>query len=304
MGSPAFAVPSLRALAGAGYRVVAAVSQPDRPAGRDAAVRAPDVKLAAEELGIDTFQPGSLRDEAVQARLADFRADLFIVAAYGKLLPRAVLAMPRRGCLNVHASLLPRWRGASPIAAAILAGDAETGVTIMELVAKMGAGPTLARASVSIGSADTTGSLEYRLSEVGAKLLTDTLPGWLDGAVAAQPQDESLVTTCSLIKKEDGHLRSAILVQEAERAVRACNPWPGAYVEYRGQRLAIWSARVAEGPPAAAGTTQIQGKHPAIAFSNGWLVLEEVQRQGSKRMPGQAFLAGERGQLAPFVGLA
>ncbi|MGH2633996.1 MAG: methionyl-tRNA formyltransferase, partial [Tepidiformaceae bacterium] len=261
MGSPAFAVPSLVALVEAGYDVVAAISQPDKPAGRGSALHAPEVKEAAQARGIRTFQPPTLRDEAAQDGLAAFGADIFVVAAYGKLLPKAVLEMPRHGCINVHASLLPRWRGASPITAAILAGDVATGVTIMLLEARMDAGPIIATtARLPIGPGETTGSLEPKLAAAGAELLAEMLPGWLAGDLRATQQDEALVTTSSLIKKEDGHLRAGMTVEEAERAVRAYNPWPGAYVDYRSQRLGIWAAHVVPGTSGAPGTFRIEQK--------------------------------------------
>jgi methionyl-tRNA formyltransferase len=297
-GSPAFAVPSLRALADAGFRLVGAVTQPDRPAGRGAALRPPNVKTAALELLLPVFQPETLRDPEVQARLAAFEADVFLVAAYGKILPRAVLELPSRGCLNVHGSLLPRWRGPSPITAAILAGDAETGVSIMELVRKMDAGPVIGRAAIPIGPDDTTGSLEPRLAELGAKTLVELLPGWYDGVIPAVPQDESLVTYCALLTKADGHLPATMTAAEAERAVRAYNPWPGAFVLYRGERLGIWKAHIAEAPVGAVpGDMVILDRQPACVFGDGVLVLNEVQKPGGKRLTGQQFLAGERGKL-------
>jgi methionyl-tRNA formyltransferase len=305
MGSPAFAVPSLRALVAAGYPVVASVSQPDRPAGRGGRVQPPLLKVAAQELGIETFQPETLRDPAVQERLSSYRADVFCVAAYGKILPAAVLAIPSRGCLNVHASLLPRWRGPSPIAAAILAGDAVTGVSIMELVLKMDAGPVILRSELPIEPGDTAGTLESRLAELGANQLVEVLPGWLSGALTAVPQDESGATYCRLISKADGQLKSSMTAIEAERAVRAYNPWPKAFVHHRDERLAIWAAHVDSSPRAAEpGTLAIIGRQPAIAFAGGWLVLEEVQRAGSRRLSGQEFFNGERGSLAPEVTLA
>lgn len=303
MGSPAFAVPSLQALVREGYDVALVVTQPDRPAGRGGRLQAPDVKVAAEALGLNALQPETLKDEIVRDMLRGIGADVFVVAAYGKILPRAVLEMPRRGCVNVHASLLPRWRGASPIDAAILAGDAETGVSIMELAQKMDAGPVIAQARTPILPHDTTESLEPRLAELGAELLVEVLPGWLDGSVAAEPQDESLVTTCTLIKKEDGFLRASMTADEAERAVRAYRPWPGAYVLYHGERLMIWKARVDASDTAAAGSLAIRGRQPAIAFNGGWLMIEEVQRSGSKRLSGREFLNGERGQLGESVEL-
>ncbi len=304
MGSPAFAVPSLRALAAEGYNVRLVVTQPDRPAGRGGRMHEPPVKLAANELGIETFQPETMRAEPVHERLRAADADVFVVAAYGKILPQAVLDIPRRGCVNVHASLLPRWRGASPIAAAIRAGDTVTGVSVMELVRKMDAGPVISRAEETIRSEDTTGSLEPRLAELGANELVRVLPQWLGGDLVAEPQDESLVTICSTLAKADGWLSNTMSADEAERAVRAFNPWPGAYVEYRGERLGIWRAHVEGAETEAAGSTSVRSKKPAIAFRGGWLVLDEVQRPGGKRLAGEQFVAGARGELAPEVGLS
>ncbi|MEO8538544.1 MAG: methionyl-tRNA formyltransferase [bacterium] len=304
MGSPEFAVPSLKALAGAGYDVRLAVSQPDRPAGRGGRMQPPPVRVAAEELGIAVFQPETMRDEQAQARLRDAGADVFVVAAYGKILPQVVLDIPKRGCLNVHASLLPKWRGPSPIVASILAGEDETGVSIMELVRKMDAGPVISQASMPITSSDTAESLEPRLSALGAAELLRVLPGWLSGAVGTVPQDESLVTYCHLVTKQDGHLRGEMSAEAAERAVRAFNPWPGAYVEYGAQRLGIWKAAVVSVEAETPGTARIVDGLPAIAFGSGWLALEEVQKPGGKRLSAKQFLAGERGVLLPNVGLA
>ncbi|MBA4179273.1 MAG: methionyl-tRNA formyltransferase [Anaerolinea sp.] len=303
MGSPRFAVPSLRALHSAGYLLVAAVSQPDRPAGRGGHVHLPEVKQAALELGIGTFQPASLRDAATVERLEAFGADVFVVAAYGKILPRAVLQLPKRGCVNVHGSLLPRWRGPSPIQAAILAGDSETGVSIMELAPEMDAGPVLSKVPFPLGPAVTAGEVEEVLAALGAAELTRVLPGWLSGEVKAVPQDENLVTYCRLVSKADGHLAASMTAEQAERAVRAYNPWPTAFVLYKGDRLRIWRARLAPGD-GEPGATKVIDRRPAIAFAGGWLVLEEVQRTGSRRVPGDQFLNGERGNLHPSVGLA
>jgi methionyl-tRNA formyltransferase len=303
MGSPEFAVPSLRALAQAGYAIPLVVSQPDRPAGRGGHLHEPPVKVMARALGLETFQPETLRDESVHQRLRMANADVFVVAAYGRILPQAVLDIPLRGCVNVHASLLPRWRGASPIAAAIRAGDPVTGVSIMELVRKMDAGPVISRAEQPILPQDTTGSLESRLAGLGARELARVLPSWLAGDLHAEPQDESLVTTCGILTKQDGWLTSATTAVEAERIVRAYNPWPGASVEYRGERLSIWRAHLDAGETPSIGATTIRAKKPAIALDGGWLVLDEVQRPGGKRLTGEQFVAGERGQLASAVGL-
>ena len=303
MGSPAFAEPSLRALASAGYRIAGVVTQPDRPAGRGGRARASEVKTAALELGLVVLQPERMRDERTQERLRALAPDVVVVAAYGKILPQAVLDIPSKGSLNVHASLLPRWRGASPIDAAILAGDEETGVTIMELVMKMDAGPIVAQARTPILPDDTTGSLEPRLARMGAQLLVESLPGWLGGSLQPIPQDESRVTVCSLIRKENGHLRAAMSAIEAERAVRAYNPWPGACVLYRGERLGVWRASVRSGS-LSPGAVVVIDRKPAVAFRDGLLVLDEVQRPGSKRLRGEDFLNGERGALESTVGLA
>ena len=303
MGSPEFAVPALRALHTEGYAVAAAISQPDRPAGRGSKMQMPAVKLAALELGIETFQPESLKDEDTVERLASYGADLFVVAAYGKILPRVVLALPERGCLNIHGSLLPRWRGPSPISAAILAGDAETGVSIMELLPKMDAGPVIASTAIPIRAEATTGEITVELAELGAATLLSILPAWLRGALPAAPQDASLVTYCHLVSKSDGQLRASMTLEEAGRAVRAYNPWPGAFVTYRGDRLSIWRAHDEVGE-SSAGAFRIVDRMPAIGFSGGWLILDELQRTGSKRVTGEQFVNGERGALAPNVGLA
>ena len=305
MGSPSFALPSLRALVDAGYDVRLAVTQPDRRAGRGGRLRSPEARVEAERLGIPVFQPASFRDPDAVATLAAVEPDLVVVAAYGRILPRAVLDLPRHPVVNVHPSLLPRWRGPSPVAAAILAGDDTTGVSIMELVPEMDAGPVLGARPFTIEATDTTASLEARLAVEGAALLVETLPRWLARDLRPVPQDEALVTTCPLLEKAHGHLLAGMTAREAERAVRAYDPWPGAFVTYGGDRLGIWRAHVgdagSEGVPGA--LTAFAGK-PAVAFREGVLVLDEVQRSGSRRVTGEAFLNGERGRLAASAGLA
>lgn len=305
MGSPEFALPSLRALVEAGYDVRLAVTQPDRRAGRGGRMRAPAARIEAERLDIPVFQPDALRDPEAVAELARVEPDLIVVAAYGRILPPAVLDLPRHPVVNVHPSLLPRWRGPSPVAAAILAGDDTTGVSIMELVPEMDAGPVLAARPSPIRPTDTTASLEARLSGEGAELLIEALPPWLDGDLRPVPQDEALITTCPLLEKGHGHLRSDMTAMEAERAVRAFDPWPGAFVTYNGDRLGIWSARVGDaGDDLVPGAFTVFAGKPAVAFREGVLVLDEVQRSGSRRVTGEAFLNGERGRLAASAGLA
>jgi methionyl-tRNA formyltransferase len=304
MGSPAFATPSLEALHGAGYDVVGVVTQPDRPAGRGGKLAEPEVKRSASRLGLEVLQPATFKDADAVEAVRRLDPEVIVVAAYGKILPRSVLEIPARGCVNVHASLLPRWRGASPIAAAILEGDAETGVTIMEMVAKMDAGSILSQATTAIGPGETTGTLEGRLAAMGAELLVETLPRWLAAELTAREQDEAKATYCRTLSKEDGVLRRDMRAVEAERAVRAYDPWPGAAVAYGEGRLAIWRAHIAANGAAEAGTLSVVEGLPAIAFRDGWLVLDEVQRPGSRRMQGGAFLNGEHGRLAAEVGLA
>ena len=305
MGSPEFALPSLRALAEDGYDVRLVVTQPDRRAGRGGRVRPPAARTEAERLDIPVFQPASLRDPEAVAELAAVEPDLIVVAAYGHILPRAVLDLPRHPVVNIHPSLLPRWRGPSPVAAAILAGDDTTGVSIIELVPEMDAGPVLAARPFPIAPTDTAASLDARLAEEGAGLLLETLPAWLDGDLRPIPQDEALVTTCPLLEKAHGHLRAGMTASEAERAVRAFDPWPGAFVTYSGDRLAIWRAHVGDaGEGLLPGALTLHAGKPAVAFREGVLVLDEVQRSGSRRVTGEAFLNGERGRLAALAGLA
>jgi methionyl-tRNA formyltransferase len=304
-GSPDFAVPSLDAMVAAGYLVVGVVTQPDKPAGRGGALRQPPVKVRALELALDVLQPESLRDPDARARLAALKPDILVVAAYGKILPQALLDVPARGSINVHASLLPRWRGASPITSAILAGDAETGVTIMEVVRKMDAGAAVMARVEPILPSDTTGSLEPRLARLGAELLVGTLPGWFDRTIIPLPQNDELATYCAQISRDQAQLRAAMSAVEAERAVRAFNPWPSAWVGYGAAHLPVHSAHVAAPATAApAGALSVLSGWPAISFGDTALVLDEVQKPGSRRISGRDFLNGERNRLPESVGLA
>lgn len=304
MGSPDFAVPALDALVAEGYNVVQVVTQPDRRAGRGGKVRFNPVKTAAVEHGIPVFQPDSFKPRADVEQLHAALPAVMVVAAYGKILPRKVLELPSRGILNVHASLLPRWRGPSPIVAAILNGDAETGVSIMEIEPKMDTGPVISQRTVVIDAEVTAGELEQRLAKLGAEELVAMMPGWLARSSVAELQDDSMATYCSLLKKEDGLLTRAMTAESASRAVRAFHPWPGAFVTYGGERLAIWRASVEPSPSdALPGTLTIVSRRPAVAFKGGVLVLEEVQRPGSRRVSGDAFLNGLRGDVEPTVGL-
>lgn len=296
MGSPEFAVPALQALADH-YTVVGVITQPDRPAGRGRTLKPPPVKLLAEELGLPYIQPEKLRQPEALEQLQNWAPDLIVVAAYGQILRPAVLELPIYGCLNIHASLLPRWRGAAPVNAAILHGDSQTGISIMLMDAGVDTGPVLSQRAIPILPEDTTKSLSERLAILGADLIVETLPGYLNGSLKPIPQDESLATYAPLLKKEDGELDFNHPAEELERKVRAFHPWPGAFVYWGGAILKIQRAAVAftaqEGqmPP---GQRTIHDGFPAISTKDGLLVLLELQPAGKKPMSGKDFLQGAR----------
>lgn len=296
MGSPDFALPALRLLAQT-YRVVGVVTQPDRASGRGRELKAPPVKSLAQDLNVPILQPERLREPEAMAQLKAWNPDLIVVAAFGQILKKDVLELPQHGCINVHASLLPRWRGAAPINAAILAGDEETGVTIMKMDVGLDTGPMLAKRSLRIKPDDTTGSLIGALSTLGADLLIETLPGYIDGKVTLKPQPEDGVTYAPMLKKEDGRLDFEKPAVELERRIRAMNPWPGAWFEWNGAPLKVLKARtdilftyMIQTP----GNRLVSGNEPVVATSNGFLFLEEVQPPGKKLMSGKSFLAGAR----------
>jgi methionyl-tRNA formyltransferase len=294
MGSPDFALPSLSALVKV-YDVVGVVTQPDRASGRGRELKSPPVKALALELNIPVMQPEKLRDPDAMAKLREWNPDLIVVAAFGQILRRDVLDLPRHGCINVHASLLPRWRGAAPINAAILAGDEKTGVTIMKMDVGLDTGPMLAAKSIRIGRDDTAGSVFEALSKLGADLLLETLPEYLAGNLKPVPQPEEGATYAPMLKKEDGLLDFSHPAVELERRVRAMNPWPGAWFEWNGNPLKVLRASTVSGDKALAGGARftVEGK-PAIQSTDGALVLEEVQPAGRKVMSGKSFLAGTR----------
>jgi methionyl-tRNA formyltransferase len=300
MGSPDFAVPALEALAASGggklcpYNVIGVVTQPDRPAGRGRTLIPPTVKLAAQALGLPVIQPERLRAPEAMEQLRAWSPDVIVVAAFGQILRTEVLDLPKFGCINVHASLLPRWRGAAPIQAAILTGDAETGVTIMKMDAGVDTGPLLSQRSIHILPEDTAGGLFGKLSRLGAELLLETLPLYLRGEIQPQPQDDSHSTYAALLNKKDGLLDFNHPAEELARRVRAFHPWPGAYFEWNGAPLKIHKARVSEEKSPGAGSRFIVAGCPAVGTGEKILVLEEVQPAGKKSMPGKAFLAGAK----------
>ncbi|HOR00146.1 MAG TPA: methionyl-tRNA formyltransferase [Anaerolineae bacterium] len=303
MGTPEFAVPSLRALAER-YEVTLVVTQPDRPAGRSRALRAPAVKAAAQALGLPVYQPESLRGPEALARLQQVAPTAIVVAAYGEILRRNVLALPPRGCVNVHASLLPRHRGAGPIAAAILAGDAVAGVTIMLMDEGMDTGAMLAQAEVPIDPDDTTGTLTARLAELGAQLLAETLPRWLAGEIEPQPQDGAQATYAARITKQDGLIDWAEPAEIIVRQVRAFDPWPGAYSYWQGRRLRVTRAEavLAWCGREVPGTVLEMAAGPAVATGEGALLLHEIQLEGKCCVGCTEFLRGQRGFIGAVLG--
>jgi methionyl-tRNA formyltransferase len=295
-GSPAFAVPSLRAVA-ANTTLVAVVSQPDRPAGRGQERSAPAVKVAATALGVPVIQPEKVRTPEVQAELAAFAADVFIVVAYGRILPQALLDLPRLGAWNVHASLLPRLRGAAPIQWSLIRGDSETGVAIMRMEAGLDTGPVAAMRALPIADDDTTGTLSDKLAELGAALLAETLPVIAGGRVALTPQDHARATLAPMLTKADGRLtfdRPARIVSAHARGV---DPWPGASALLEGEPLKLFGPRVVAADGAAGRPGEVLGVRPeglAVACADGAVAFAELQRAGGKRLAAAAFLAGHR----------
>ena len=300
MGSPEFSVPSLQALS-AHYNVVGVVTQPDRPAGRGQTLTPPPVKVLAQQLGLPTIQPQKLRLPEAMQQLREWKPDLIVVTAFGQILRQEVLDLPTYGCVNVHASLLPRWRGAAPIHAAILHGDQQTGVTIMCMDAGVDTGPLISQRPTAIAPGETALSLSVRLAVLGADLLVESLPGYLGGELAPQPQDGSLATYAPMLKKEDGELDFKLSAVELERKVRAFQPWPGAFTSWQGGPLKVHKARCVFDPQVEAGLSP--GDHslyqglPAICTAQGLLVLEELQPAGKKSLAGKTFLQGARNWL-------
>ena len=294
MGSPDFSIPALRALAEV-YPIVGVVTQPDRPAGRGRVLTPPPVKRLALELGLPLIQPERLRQPEAMAQLQAWAPDVIVVAAFGQILRPAVLELPRFGCVNVHASLLPRWRGAAPIQAALLHGDAQTGITIMRMDAGVDTGPTLSQRALPIQPDDNAGALSERLAALGGELLLETLPAYLSGELAPQPQEDAGATYAPMLNKADGQLDFSQPAEALARRVRAFNPWPGAFTIWQGQMLKIQRAHAVPTPCAVPGQTVIYQGLPAFCTSDGLLALDELQPAGKKPQPGKAFLQGARG---------
>ncbi len=285
-GTPEFALSSLQALVATGQRPVAVLTQPDRPAGRGRKMSASPVKSWALGEGIRVLQPATLKTSENQAALAALEPDVLVVAAYGLILPPAVLALPATGCVNVHASLLPRWRGASPIQAAILAGDAVSGISLMQMDAGLDTGPVYERSELPIGPEETAGELHDRLAELGGRLLAERLPAIMAGELSAEPQPEAGATYAARIRREDALIDWSRPAVELHRMVRAYNPWPVAHTTLDGEPLRCWRARVlADDADAAAGEIVRAGADGIdVQTGEGMLRLLEVQTAGRRRI--------------------
>lgn len=293
-GTPEFSVAPLQALLDSHHRVVAVYTQPDRPAGRGRALRPSPVKEKALQHGLPVYQPKTLRDDNVFAEFSGIEADLMVVVAYGLILPQNVLDAPRLGCLNIHASLLPRWRGAAPIQRAIEAGDPETGITIMQMEAGLDTGPMLLRKSLSIGEHETAGQLHDRLAVLGAEALGEALQLLADNALNGEIQDEAQVTYAGKLDKQEALIDWSLPAIQIERRIRAFNPWPVAFTRHAGKNLRIWCARAetssgnAEALPGSvvgAPTGSLR-----VATGDGVLDILELQPEGRRRMAAADFL--------------
>lgn len=300
-GTPDFAATALSALIKSEHEVVAVYTQPDRPAGRGRKLRASPVKEVALENNIPVLQPESLKDANEQETLRSFQADVMVVAAYGLILPQVVLDIPRLGCLNIHASLLPRWRGAAPIQRAIAAGDKESGITIMQMNAGLDTGDILQLAPCPINDNDSGGSLHDRLAEIGASAILKTLNDLDSGKIKPQTQDDSLATYAHKLDKQEAQINWQNTAVEIERLIRAFNPWPVAFTNLNDKTLRIWQAQaLQQDSDAEAGTViSCDKKGIDISCGEGVLRLLKIQPSGSKAMDIAAFMNGHAKQLPP-----
>ena len=291
MGTPDFAVPVLQKLSG-NFQVAGVITQPDRPSGRGRNLIPSAVKDSAESLNLEIFQPENVNSKSTLEKISSWNPDLIAVAAFGQILNPELLALPKFGCLNVHASLLPRWRGASPINAAILNGDLNSGVTIMKMAVGLDDGPILTQESTLIHPEETAGSLSERLSLMGADLLVKTIPPYISGEILSIEQDHSKSTYAHMLKREDGLLDFQQKAGGLARKVRAFSPWPGTFTNWNDQRLIIHQVHaISVTSPGDGVFTRYEG-NPAIGTGDGILVLDYLQLAGKRKVPGKDFLRG------------
>lgn len=294
MGTPDFAVGTLEAIIEAGHEVVLVVTQPDKPKGRGKEMQFPPVKQTALSHGIEVYQPRRVREPECVAYLEQYKPDMIVVAAFGQILPKEILQMPVYGCINVHASLLPKYRGAAPIQWAVINGDEVSGVTIMRMDEGLDTGDMIAKVSVPLAKDETGGSLFDRLAKAGADLCVETMETIEKGTAQYEKQDEALATHTTMIHKKMGKINWTSSAAEIERLIRGLNPWPSAYTALNGKTIKIWSAECLPGGDSSkAGTVvQVDKQNLIVQTGDGMLSLKEVQLEGKKRMPADAFLRG------------
>lgn len=305
-GTPDFAARHLDALLSSGHKVVGVFTQPDRPAGRGKKLMPSPVKVLAEEHGLPIYQPASLRPQENQQLVADLNADVMVVVAYGLILPKAVLDMPRLGCVNVHGSLLPRWRGAAPIQRSLWAGDAETGVTIMKMDVGLDTGDMLFKLACPITNEDTSATLYDKLADLGPQGLIETLQQLADNMATPEVQDEALVTYAEKLSKEEAQLDWSLSAAQLERCIRAFNPWPMSWMMIDDQPVKVWKASVIDGVTSEEPGTIIEVSKQGIqvATAKGILNLESLQPAGKKAMSAQDLLNSRREWFIPGNRLA
>lgn len=296
MGTPEFAVMPLEYLVSGGFEVVAVYTQPDKLAGRGQSTVTSPVKGVALNLGLPVIQPANFRTGKAVEQLASFKLDVVVVAAFGQILPQSVLDSPKYGCINIHGSLLPKFRGPSPVAAAILVGSEYTGVSIMLMDRGMDTGPVLARVQISVSPLDTTGSLTKKLSRIGAQFLLDVLPRWLKGGITPQPQNNAEATYSTMISKKDGEIDWHLPAVDLWRRVRAFQPWPGCYTYWQGRQLKVLDAvPVAREETVGVGQVLALGKGLfGVQTGDGILGVCKVQLEGKRAMSAAEFLRGQR----------
>ena len=293
-GTPDFALQSLQALHKAAFVPAAVLTQPDRPAGRGKKLTESPVKQFAREHDILVWQPETLKDADIVQQIAELKPDLVVVAAYGLLLPKAVLEIPKRGCVNVHASLLPRWRGAAPIQAAIIEGDSQTGISLMQMETGLDSGSILASATIDIGAGETAGELYDRLAALGGDLLVQNVGAILEGKLEAIPQESALITYAGKIRKQDAAIDWSLTAEQISRMIRAYDPVPGASFDLGGEIIKCWKAELVEAVEGPAGTIVAAGKEGVvITCGEGALRLTEVQCPGKRRITAAEF-AGQK----------
>ncbi len=307
MGTPGFAVPSLEALASKGLEVLSVITQPDKPRGRGRALAPPPVKVCALGLGLPVLQPDSIRGEEFACELTGLAPDVVVVVAYGKILPKGLLGIPKLGCVNVHSSLLPAYRGAAPVNWAIINGDSESGVTTMFMDEGMDTGPVLMKRATGIGDKETAGDLLNRLSVIGAELLIETIDGLTGGTLKPSPQPESGVSVAPLLKKEDGRIDWRKSARDVDFHVRGFSPWPGAFTSVKGKSLKVHAGGVVEtqgdGARRPGEVYSVSGSAINVVCGAGSLYgITELQLEGKRRMKTEDLLRGFRIESGELLG--